>query len=83
MMLYNYRNGYAILSYMEYPIILVQELVLIYFVMYYKEMIGTKSVVGAGIYFSLTGGFLFSILPREILTFLVVNNIYLNQTVKC
>lgn len=72
-MSYNYRNGYAILSYMEYPIILVQELVLIYFVIYYKDLMNTKSFIGAGIYFSIAGGFLSGILPREILTFLVVS----------
>lgn len=70
---YNYRNGYALLSYMEYPIILVQELVLIYCVVYYKEMLGMKSLMAAGVYFSIAGGFLLGILPRELLTFLVVS----------
>lgn len=69
---YNFRNGYALLSYMEYPIILIQELVLVYCVIYYKNLLGAKSVVGAGIYFTIAGGFLLGALPREFLTFLVV-----------
>lgn len=73
MMSYNYRNGYALLSYMEYPIILIQEIILIYFVISYKQLLGMKSVIGAMIYFGLLACFLFGTFPREFLTYLVVN----------
>lgn len=69
---YNFRNGYALLTYMEYPIILFQELILIYCVIHYKGLLGLYSFIGAVIYFSLAAGFLLGILPREFLTFLVV-----------
>lgn len=69
---YNVRNGYALLTYLEYPIILVQELILILCVLHYKQLLGAGSLIGSGIYFSIAGGFLFGILPREFLTFLVV-----------
>ncbi|GLV45677.1 uncharacterized protein CBL_02697 [Carabus blaptoides fortunei] len=68
---YNYRNGYALLSYMEYPIILVQELVLVYLVIYYKGLVGVHSLIGASLYFFMAGGFLLGFLPREALMFLV------------
>lgn len=68
---YNYRNGYALLSYMEYPIILAQELVLVYLVIYYKGLIGWHSFIMAGLYFFMAGGFLLGFLPREALMFLV------------
>lgn len=69
---YNYRNGYALLTYMEYPIILIQELILIYFVVYYKGHLGVKSFLGAGVYFVNIAAFLYGIYPREFLAFLVV-----------
>lgn len=72
MCLYNYRNNHAILSYMEYPIILIQEIILIYFVLYYKSLINTHSLFQASIYFAVTGGFYTGIFSKDILTFLVV-----------
>lgn len=71
MMSYNYRNGYALLSYMEYPIILVQELVLILVVIYYKDVLNLYSLVGSSVYFSIAFAFLSGICPREFLTFIV------------
>ncbi|RZC35419.1 PQ-loop repeat-containing protein 3 [Asbolus verrucosus] len=43
---YNFRNGYALLSYMEYPIILIQEFFLIFFVIYYKNCLNMYSFMG-------------------------------------
>lgn len=71
MMSYNYRNGYAILTYLEYPIILVQELILILCVLYYNKQLGLASIFGASVYFSTLFGFLSGVIPRELLTFLV------------
>ncbi|XP_065161783.1 solute carrier family 66 member 3 [Atheta coriaria] len=68
---YNYRHGYALLSYMEYPIILAQQMVLILFVLYYNGSFNMASSVGACIYFCFAAGFLSGILPRELLIFLV------------
>lgn len=68
---YNFRNGYALLSYMEYPIILIQEIILIYCVLHFKQLLNIQAIAGALIYFSLGFGFLSGILPRELLTFLV------------
>lgn len=73
MMSYNYRNGYALLSYLEYPIILVQEIILIYFVVHYKGVLNAKSFAGAFLYFAILAGFLMGTFPRELLAFLVVN----------
>lgn len=70
---YNFRNGYALLSYMEYPIILIQELILIYLVLYYKALLGTNGLMGCGMYFAIAGGLLMGFFPREFLIFLVVN----------
>lgn len=72
MMSYNYRNGYALLSYLEYPIILIQEIILIICVLHYKELLDSKSLVGAGVYFSIAFSFLSGIVPLGILAFLVV-----------
>lgn len=73
MMCYNYANGYSFLSYMEYPILLVQEYVLILMVLKYSDMLNTKSYIGAGIYVGVLGGFLSKALPKSILFTLVVS----------
>lgn len=72
MMSYNYRNGYALLSYLEYPIILVQEIILILCVLHYKQLLNIASLVGAGAYFSVAFAFLSGIVPLGMLAFLVV-----------
>ncbi|XP_044749650.1 solute carrier family 66 member 3 [Coccinella septempunctata] len=70
MMSYNFRNGYAILSYMEYPIILIQELILIICVMHYKKCYNIYGLIGSMCYFTCTIGLL-SIVPKGVLTYLV------------
>lgn len=73
MMSYNYRNGYAILSYLEYPIILVQEIILIICVLHYKELLNIGSLFGAGVYFIMAFSFIAGIVPLGMLAFLVVS----------
>lgn len=70
---YNFRNGYAILSYMEYPIILVQEYFLILFVIYYKGLLNATCLIGAAIYFLIAASFLLGTVPLGAIAFLVVS----------
>lgn len=72
MMSYNFRNGYALLSYMEYPIILVQEMILILCVMHYKNCFNIYGLCGSMCYFGFAISLL-SFIPKGILTFLVVS----------
>lgn len=69
---YNFRSGYALLTYMEYPIILIQELILILIVVIYKGYANVWAFILVQGYVMVTAGFLTGIIPREILTFLVV-----------
>lgn len=69
---YNFRNRYALLSYMEYPIILIQEIVLIIFVMYYKSCLNVYSLVGAAIYGLIAAGLLLGTVPLGVIAFVVV-----------
>ncbi|XP_023025861.1 solute carrier family 66 member 3 [Leptinotarsa decemlineata] len=71
MMSYNYRSGYAILSYLEYPIILIQELILIACVLHYKDMLNYLSLFGASIYILIAAAFLSGTAPLGLLAFLV------------
>ncbi|KAK9696142.1 PQ loop repeat [Popillia japonica] len=68
---YNFRSGYALLTYMEYPIILIQELILILIVVIYKGYANVWAFILVQGYVMVTAGFLTGIIPREILTFLV------------
>lgn len=73
MCLYNYRNNYALLSYLEYPIILLQEFILIYLVLYYKSRLNSRSSFAACFYILISLCFFLGYFPRGVLTFLVVS----------
>lgn len=68
---YNFVNGYALLSYLEYPIIIAQEYVLIYLVLYYQNLIGSKAVAVAIFYTLTVISFLATFIPSAVLLFLV------------
>lgn len=71
---YNYRNHYALLSYLEYPIILIQEIILITLVLHYKNCLNSQSLILAFIYFLTAASFFLGYIPREFITFLVVSS---------
>lgn len=71
MMSYNYCNRYSILSYMEYPILLFQEYILIYLVLKYRRQLNANSYKIAGAYFFALSMFLTNIIPTFILAMLV------------
>lgn len=65
--LYNYTNGYAILNYFEYVLLLAQEYVLIFVILYYNKQLGQKAYIATGIYVVLVLAFGLHILPNSIL----------------
>ncbi|XP_055315254.1 solute carrier family 66 member 3 [Sitodiplosis mosellana] len=67
MMLYNYTYSYSLLSYLEYPILLVQEYVLVALVLKYKHMLNQNSFTAIGVYWVVTLLFAFQICPRFLL----------------
>lgn len=71
MMSYNYCNGYSFLSYMEYPILLIQEYVLILLVLKYKRKLGKDAYIAAAGYFVVTSLCLSKIIPTVFLALLV------------
>lgn len=75
MMSYNYCNRYSILSYMEYPILLFQEYILIYLVLKYKRQLNSNAYKFAGAYFFALSLFLTNIIPTFILAMLVVSSL--------
>lgn len=76
---YNYTNGYAVLSYMEYPIILIQEYILIFLVLKYLNKINISAFVYAIIYFTLSSCLLLEIMPKVVLTFLAVSIFFVHR----
>ncbi|XP_076272632.1 solute carrier family 66 member 3 isoform X1 [Rhynchophorus ferrugineus] len=71
MISYNFRNGYALLSYLEYPIILIQEFILIFLVLKYKDFLNIYTLVASMVYFSIAASFLIGVVPLGLLSFLV------------
>ncbi|XP_014247923.1 PQ-loop repeat-containing protein 3 [Cimex lectularius] len=68
---YNFINGYALLSYLEYPIIIVQEYVLIFLVLYYQDLLQRKTAIFALIYGLVFLGFLVKVLPSGVVTLIL------------
>ncbi|XP_014209766.1 PQ-loop repeat-containing protein 3 [Copidosoma floridanum] len=68
---YNYTNNYSLLSYMEYPIILIQEYFLIYLVLKYLNLINNQILSVVTLYVLVCAGFLTQIIPKTFLTLLV------------
>lgn len=67
---YNYVNGYSLLTYLEYPIILVQELVLIYLVLLYRRLINQRTFMWTMLYFVVAFLFMSKIVPAFLLNIL-------------
>ncbi|XP_055376177.1 solute carrier family 66 member 3 [Condylostylus longicornis] len=71
MMSYNYTNDYQFLSYMEYPVLLAQEYVLIYVVFKYKNLLEKKFYYTALAYVVYAICVYFRLMPLVILSLLV------------
>ncbi|CAK9798127.1 Solute carrier family 66 member 3 [Anthophora quadrimaculata] len=67
---YNFTNGYSLLSYLEYPIILLQEYVLIFLVLKYLNKINTFSILVSVFYFILSISFAMQLIPKAVLMIL-------------
>lgn len=74
MMSYNYISGYDFLSYMEYPVLLLQEYVLIYYAFKYQDLLGKRTQIVAILYSIIATLIYLRLFPIIILTFLVVSN---------
>ncbi|KAK6627791.1 hypothetical protein RUM44_010270 [Polyplax serrata] len=70
-MMYNYCNKHALLSYMEYPIIIIQEYILIGLVTHYKKMKRTAFPLLLLIYLTVSLLFAYGILPKFLLTLML------------
>ncbi|KAH8286956.1 hypothetical protein KR018_012290 [Drosophila ironensis] len=71
MLSYNYTSGYDFLSYMEYPVLLLQEYALIFYAFKYQDLLGTKTQVVAVLYAIVVTLVYLKLFPIIILTFLV------------
>lgn len=62
------------MTYMEYPIILIQIYVMFYYVLKYKNWLNLPLVpMLIAVYFATVAGFILNLLPKQILAYLVVS----------
>ncbi|XP_050541952.1 mannose-P-dolichol utilization defect 1 protein homolog [Daktulosphaira vitifoliae] len=80
---YNYVNGYSLISYMEYPIILFQQYILIGIVLFYNKSLNYRILVLSVLYLGLYCAFLKGILPSIVLTVLVPLGTPISLSSKC
>lgn len=71
--LYNFTNQYRLMNYFEYIILIVQNYVLVAIVLFFRKQINTKTAIIVVAYFSFVFLFGMSILPKSILTLLIVS----------
>lgn len=71
--LYNFTNQYRLMNYFEYIILIVQNYILVAIVLFFRKQINTKTVIIVVTYYSLVFLFGMSILPKSILTLLIVS----------
>lgn len=58
---------------MEYPILLIQEYVLVYVVLKYSNMLNKPAFIWSGVYVAIFTGFATGIIPSSVLMMLVVS----------
>ncbi|XP_043801447.1 solute carrier family 66 member 3 [Apis laboriosa] len=67
---YNFTNGYSVLSYLEYPIILFQEYILIFLVLKYLNKINIFSILVSILYIATSISLAMQLIPKFVLTIL-------------
>lgn len=67
-MLYNFTNGYRLMNYLEYVVLIAQDYMLVAIVLYYRKSITQKAIGITVIYFIVMTLFGASILPKSLLT---------------
>ncbi|XP_001122178.2 PQ-loop repeat-containing protein 3 [Apis mellifera] len=67
---YNFTNGYSVLSYLEYPIILFQEYILIFLVLKYLNKINIFSILVSILYIAISISLAIQLIPKFVLTIL-------------
>ncbi|XP_006624877.1 solute carrier family 66 member 3 [Apis dorsata] len=67
---YNFTNGYSVLSYLEYPIILFQEYILIFLVLKYLNKINIFSILVSILYIAISISLAMQLIPKFVLTIL-------------
>lgn len=72
-MLYNFTNGYRLMNYLEYVVLIVQDYMLVAIVLYYRKSITRKAIGITTVYFIIMTLFGASILPKSLLTFCIVS----------
>lgn len=73
MWMYNFCFGYSLLSYLEYPLLLVQQTILFYFVLKFNQLINVELVLFGLLLVITILLFMTEMLPRIILAFLIVS----------
>lgn len=70
---YNYCYGYPILMYLEYPLVLIQQSILFYFVLKYKNLLVTETVLLSILVYLTIALFMTEVLPKTILGYVIVS----------
>jgi len=65
-LIYAVSNEYALMSYLEYPFLVVQDVLLLGIVLYYSNQLGLSSLAAFGVYSSIIYAFLSGMVPMSV-----------------
>ncbi|KAM3968471.1 solute carrier family 66 member 3-like [Aphomia sociella] len=70
--LYNYTRRHRLITYLEYPFLLLQVYTMFYFVLKYKKMLHQPIVtISIAVYYSLIVAFMMGLLPKILFSYLI------------
>lgn len=71
---YSVSGGYALSSYLEYPFLVVQDLLLLSLVLHYSRRASLTWLAAFGVYASVVYALAFGMLPSTVIITLMVNH---------
>lgn len=71
--MYNFCFGYSLLSYLEYPLLLIQQTILLFFVLKINHLISVEIILFGILLLITLLLFMTELLPRVILAYLIVS----------
>ena len=80
--LYNLTNSYRLINYFEYIVLLIQDYILMAFVLFYRRKINSKTISAAITYSFVVLMFATNIFPKSILSYLIPATIPMGTTSK-
>lgn len=80
---YSISNGYALSSYLEYPFLVIQDILLVALVLHYNKQLGSTWFAAFGAYSAIVYAFTTGVFPRTVIvTLMVIGSVMFVSTMR-